>query len=518
MAGRRDNPEAPARVTAAPEVVEYLVTYLKRPEPGFLLITGAVGAGKSSILRELVARFPGPKVYLAYQSPSPPPGTGSSAPPPSIPFLIVDPGADVSDTGAPPRADRVSSMLAFSPQEAGEDLEIPPPLARAMARLGASEQAMIVVDSWDRASEAFFRAQAKGAGSVETFSAPPSAIAALQLGIPSSPTRLVLVVTPELGHPLRTVADAVVDLHDEPHAEGPVRVISIAKVRGTPPPESQQLYSLQDGRFRSMPGFAPGFRPPVGPPDPDPSPQSDSGWPGSTAFADAFGRFRYGGVTGLTLSADIPDSVPPCLTVPAVLHALKSGGRVAWIPAPSMRPAKIVSLLGRFVSPEWIRERVRIVSASGEDAGPGVLHPTRVSAERDGAGAPDLPRGIAPATGPLIRDVYRFLRDRPASTPALYVVSISGLRAALTSVGMPLPADTLPVVLGFYTRLPQIHLFGYADADDAVAPQMRPAVDTLLHLEMIHGRPILFGIRPKRAPLLLDWIDGEGRYSLVPVA
>jgi hypothetical protein len=409
-------------------------------------------------------------------------------------------------------------MLAFSPQEAGAEHEIPAPLVRALARLGRSGQGLMVVDSWDRASEAFFRAQARGVGAVETFAAPPSALAALQLGIPSSPSRMVLVVTPELGYPLRTVADAVTDLHEESHAEGHVRVISVAKVRGTPPPESDQLYSLDGGRFRSMPGFAPGFRPSVGPPDPDPNPNADSGWPGSAAFAQAFGRLRYGGATGLTLSADLPDTVPPCLTVPAAVHALKSGGRVAWIPAPSMRAAKIVSLLGRFVSPDWIRERVRIVSAGGEDTGPGILRPTRPSAEREGAGAPELPRGIPAATGPLIQDVYRFLRDRPESTPALYLVSISGLRAALTSAGRPLPADTLPVVMGFYMRLPRIHLFGYGDANDPVAPQVRPALDTLLHLEMIHGRPVLFGVRPKREPLLLDWTEADGRYSLVPVA
>jgi hypothetical protein len=523
MAARRESPdEAPAGLPGAFDLLGYLSHFFATPESHFVILSGAVGSGKSTLLRVLVPLIPGPKLFLAF---APSPGiegtvTAAARPASLVSWLLVDPQHTDAEGGPSTPTGDPSSLLAFSPHDPGAGAEPPPPaLVNAFLRLAATGPGTVVADSWDRGSEQYFRSHAKGPEAVETLSISPGAIGTLQGGIVSSTNRLLLALTPEMASPLLSAADAVLQLKEEAHAGSRVRVLTVAKIRGAPPPIRNLVYSLDGGRFRPYPALPPGFRIPVGASDDDPDPTSDSGWPGSAAFARAFGRLRFGGATAITLSRDCPDTVPLALTVPLATHVLRSGGRAVWILSPSIRPAKITKILREFVPAEWMQERFRILSASGDDPALGDLRTVVVPLVRPHIPSAEARPAPAPGVRPLFPEIYRFLQTRREGTPAVLLVSLDGLRAAVATAGVTtIDATTLPAILATYTRLPQFHAYGYGNADDPAAPYLRPVVDSLLQLEMVHGRPVISGLRPRTEALLLDWPVSDGRYQLVPVS
>jgi hypothetical protein len=502
------------------ELAQYLADFLRTSEPRVVMILGPPGAGKSSLLRALVPRVAGPKYFLAYRSPEPSPASAAtpSGGPLQVPMLLADPQLETSPGPGSLQQRWGPSLLAFGAQGTETASEAPSEITESTRRLVEAGSGSIFVDSWDHGSEKFFRAQVPGPECVRTFTAPSSSLLSMRSGVLSTPVHLILGFTPEAGQPLISLADAVVDLRGEEHPEGRVRVASVPKIRGASSPARDHLYTLEGGQFRSLPGLPPGFRPPIGPPERDLEGAGRPGWPGSAAFAAAFGRLRPGGVTLIVLSPDCPESFPRALSVPLAAHVLLHDGRVVWMPAPSIRPSQIAEEIRQFVPAEAVRARLRFKSAGGDDPEVGEFGPIAVAPAPDTTtpSAP-LPGATAGPRGRVFPDVYRFMQDRPAATPALLVASIEGMRAAALSIGIRIQESLVPVEMGFYSRLPNSHIFAYGRADDPVIAHVRSAVDTLIQMEMIHGRPVLFGVRPKTPPLLIDWADPDGSYSLVPV-
>jgi hypothetical protein len=508
------------RGSPRPDLVSSLAEFLATPDPKFFLIVGKIGSGKSTLLRALIPSLSDPKLFLAYQSIGPPDPSrrspGAASPPVSM--LLIEPARERPDDAPRTHSPVGPSSLAFSPQQdADEPSATAGPLVDAVARLVEAGGGSIVADSWDRGTETHFRSQAGPHGDATTLRAPAGALTEMQSAILSTPIRLLLAATPELGEPLLSMADAVVTLREEARGAGRLRIATVAKIRGHHQPPPDHLYTLAEGRFYSLPALPLGFRPPTAPPDPDPEPEADSAWPGSSEFAGALGRLRYGGLTAITLSPDCPDTIPHALVAPVALHALRTGGRVVWIPAPSIRPSQVVQALRTILPDDTIRERLRILAASGDDPSMGDLRTVILPLTRGTPGDPPGSTGSAPGVRALFPEVHRFFRDREEGTAVIMVGSFEGLRAAAAAAGVAIDATTIPVVLGTYAKLPRFHLFGYCDRTDPVVPHLRPGVDSLAELDIVHGRPVLLGIRPTTTPFLVDWPDPGGPFRLVPV-
>ncbi|HTW55689.1 MAG TPA: hypothetical protein VMG36_04490, partial [Thermoplasmata archaeon] len=424
MAARESGGGSPARAGAvadpSSEIVDFLLSVLSEKEPHFVVVQGRVGSGKSTLLRTLIARYSGAMVLLAYQAST----AVTNGPPPPTPMLLVDPQMPPSPGTGESSPRPGESLLAFSPERAPAEAGVSSVLAESVARLAERGAGAVIVDSWDRASEAFFRARAGRPEMVRQFQASPTELLGLRAGIVSTPVQLVLGVLPELGADLLSIADVVVSLEEQEWAQGRFRTCRLIKSRRHGAEPSSTLYTLEGERFRSLPALASTFRPVIGVPDPDPDPASQSGWPGSLPFAVAFGRLRFGGMTGITTPPDCPDTLPLALAGPLVVHTLRSGGRVVWMPSPEVRPTRLIGLLKELVPEDWLRERFRVLSASGDDPGLGSLRPVVLPLTREVGEGRDLRAAIAGGTGPLFPDVFRFLRDHPPNTTAVYVVSL----------------------------------------------------------------------------------------------
>lgn len=493
--------------------LEHLGSFLERPPPQTLLITGASGTGKSTLLRSLISKLKGPGVFLAYRTL--PTETGGAPVSPgsgtALAILLVDTTGPRSDD---PGTAEAEHLMSFAPAAAQTFPSFPEPIGRAIDRLSARGGGFVVADSWDAESDREFRARAQEGGTVQELE---TTVPILRAQLGQIPVRSLLALSFEPDLEMLSRADGVIHLGWEDVEGFLLRVVSIPKLRSAPAPETRYLYSLDGAVFNCPSQLPPGFRPPIGPPHPDRSPQEESLWPGSEPFAAAFGRLRYHGLTGLEVPPRFPSYLADVFLYPLVAHTLSIGGRVAWIPSAMSTPLQITSQLSRFIPPEFLAERLRVLSVGGVDQGLGELKPVALSIRKAApTGEDGRPVPPSPAS-PMFPEAYHFLRSTPERRPCLLVVYVDGLNAIAAVAGIPLNPAAVPMILGTYARLPMFHGFGFARSDDPLDKTLAMGIDTLVHVEEKYGRTVLLGLRPRTNPYILDWTDEGGQYALIPM-
>ncbi len=492
--------------------LEHLGSFLGQPPPQTLLITGASGTGKSTLLRALIPKLKGPGIFVAYRA-QPAAAGGVPVPPRTgvpLALLLVDPNAP----GNPDSAPGAEHLMSFAPAALQTSESFPEPIARAIARLSSQGGGFVVSDSWDAESEREFRGRAQAGGTVQELET-TTPIMRAQFG--QFPVRCLIAISFEPDLEMLSRADGVIHLGWEDVEGFQLRVVSIPKLRTAPAPETRYLYTLDGAVFNCPPQLPQGFRPPIGPPPPDPSPQEESLWPGSEPFATAFGRLRYHGLTGLEVPPRFPSYLADVFLYPLVAHTLSIGGRVVWIPSAMSTPLQITTQLSRFIPPEFLAERLRVLSVGGADQGLGELKPVALSI-RKAAPTSEDGRTVPPSpASPMFPEAYHFLRSVPERRPCLLVVYVDGLNAIAAVAGIPLNPAAVPMILGAYARLPMFHGFGFARSDDPLDKTLAMGIDTLIHVEEKYGRTVLLGLRPRTNPYFLDWTDEGGRYALIPM-
>jgi hypothetical protein len=454
-------------------------------------------------------------VFLAYRTE---PGSGDSSrqlPKGDVPLslLFVDPEGAPPDGADGSYADPTMPM-SFAPAAFRSGEGLPDAIVQAVARLAAAGGGEVIVDSWDPSTEALFRAQAGEHGSVRTLL---SSSDALRAHLGRLPVRAILSI---MGNPepeMVSMADGIIHLGWEESEGFQLRVVSIPKMRTAPMPETHYLYSLEEGKFYCPPQFPPGFQAPLGSADPDLDPTPGTLFPGSQAFADAFGRLVYHGLTGIEVPPRFPSRWADVFFVPLTVHALNTGGRVVWIPSAGGGPSHVAAQLAPFVPHDFLRERLRVLSAGIGESDLGDLRPVALPLRREVGEGHDVRAAVAPPVGPLFPDAHEFLRGTPEGRPALFLISLDGLEALAAIAGLELNPSTYPYIVGVYSRLPGFHGIGFGRSNDPMTQGLVSQVDTHLRVEVIYGRPVVFGIRPRTNPYLLDWGAPGGRYSLVPL-
>jgi energy-coupling factor transporter ATP-binding protein EcfA2 len=513
-----DQNAGPANVAAPPvheDLMAYLEAFLSPPSPRLLLIRGPRGSGKSSLITALNRALKGPRVLVVYRSKRPQEASGSGPAnwSSAMSFVLVDSGGEAASdpfsVGAKAALSAPGKLVA-----PGDDDSIPRPIIDAVERLLAKGGGYLLVDSWDQASEDSLLEHDTGAGPVMA----TGSVRGLRERMGKSPIRMVIAMRTEPQPGLEEVSDGIVELGWEEPENCRLRVASIPWIVGKPLPDAHFIYSLQDGRFYCPPRLRPDFRAPVGPPAPDPSPVQGSQWPGSAAYADAFGRLRDNSLTAFEMSPFLPPRMMDVMALPAAAQTLLSGGRVLWIPSPQSTPGILCEELLRFVPRDWVLERMRILSASGPDRTLGDLQGIIMTVRIEVGTGNDLRAATAVPVAPAFPDARRFLHDAVEGTPTLFVLSWDGLRAVAAVGGVTYRVPLFPLILGAYERLSHFHGLGFGRNDDPLSAAAFSSVATHLKMEQKHGRTVIWGVRPQTPAYMLDWSDPEGRYALLPVS
>jgi hypothetical protein len=516
---------SPGRSPPAPDrtLVGALAQIFRGSPPRVLLVKGPPGSGKTSFHRELLSELGSPHLYLFISLASPPsaPGSANLSERIGLTLLLVDAtGHEVAGAEPEPVDDGpgIASLALADPNAPSPETRRSLALVQqAVARLAEQKDGVVVVDSWDRSTEAWLSARATSGLGQEL--AVSTNLHVLFEQVRHAPTHTILCIPAAESDPrVETIVDGVLELQEE-RWEGPyLRVATISKSWGGQPLTGRHIFSLDGGRFR-CPLPAP-IRPPgrIPAPDPDPEPDSADLWPGSTAFAAAFGRLRPHSLTGIDLPPGLPVGIHEMIALPLKAHVLRSGGRVVTIPPPGMPPATILGNLTRMVPADHLRERLRIVSAAGFDPALGDLKSVVLPVRTDIGSGEDLRSATAPPVVPMLREAHQFLRGTPEGRPCLMVITLDGLRSVASVAGFSYNPLTLPLIVSRYTHLPGFRGLGVGAVNDPLAEGLHPSLD--LHLRVVekYGRLILYGIHPPTPAFILGWPEEERGYSLLRVA
>lgn len=513
------NAANPARPRFAPkdgfDLLNALGSFLATPPPLTLLIMGAPGTGKSTLLQSLIPLVRAPPLFVAYRAETADPArsiftdSGDAV----LSLFIVDPETE-SPEGPRDRGSEPGHSVSFAPVAAQSGAGVPATLSDAGARLATAGGGCVFVDSWDPASEAMFLTHGGGREHASTVEVQ---LGVLRKALGRLRIRMVLVATGDPGSELLSMADGIVDLGWETADGFSLRVASVPKLQRIPVPQPRYLFALDRGAFYCPPQHAPGFHPPVGPPDADPSPVVGMIFPGSQAFVDAFGRLRVHGITGLGISPHIPSNLADVFLIPMVAHTLKSGGRVVWFPPLASGPSQICAQLAPFVPADFIRERLRIVTAGTGDPGLGDLRTVALPVRRESGETRGVRSSTSSPTAPIFPDAYDFLLRNPADRTSLVGISLDGFKALAAVAGIALDPATFFLRISAYQRLSGRHAVSFGAASDPLMQAMMPIMDSYIRIEEKYGRTVLLGERPRTSPYILDWTDPSGGYKLVPV-
>ena len=370
-----------------------------------------------------------------------------------------------------------------------------------------------MVDDWS-----FRQPGGLGAGSPrENANAIEEELREIRTLLRGAPVHLILFVEDDLAEARVSGVDGVVETGYDPLADGSIRLLTLQKLHGVPLAATRYPYTLAGGRFRCATPLPSNYHPPIGPPNPYPPAREGYIWPGSADFAAAFGWLREGATTALELDPTIPDYFISCVTTPIVTHVLTVGGRVVWIPQPIALHQAIVQVLIHWVPGPRLTEGLRILSAAGAEQDDPLTRSELLSFQSSSTGGREARARPEERSTPTFLDAVSFLRGVSPGKPALYMLPFDGLRALATVTGNVYEPATFPILTARLAQLPGFHGFGVARSDDPLAVSARGSTETVLRVDGRHGRIFLSGIRPRTAPYVLSWMEGDEKYRLVPM-
>lgn len=366
---------------------------------------------------------------------------------------------------------------------------------------------LVVFDSWDSLVDGYL---SRGADLASPL--PPRAEIERRLLATMARGNILLVLVVERDSPseLDYQVNGIVETSRRLEEGRLERWLGLPKLRGVPIPTDIYPFTLVHGRFAAITANPAGVRLRMNPPVPDPQPDAPGLWPGSTDFAQAFGRLRLDALALFELESSVPREVSRVLLGPTIIHTLRQGGKVVILPPPSLDPEDAFVSLRDHLPPEVLRDQLTVVSPipleSSAAPPPGRFGPLHKLGWPRQQSATAVPESDNP---PRI--------ELGSKVPNLIVAYLSGLEALTEGAGIPFGRSILgglarevfphsPVVVAAFGRTGNPHF---------------PAVSTIseLHVRIRcpHGRIFLNGHRPYLAPLVLSHEPGTEPYHLTQV-
>lgn len=491
------------------ELPEELRAYLGLPGGHALILWGPTGTGKTTLAVELLRELKGSLILVTPAGIGPderlaaPVGRGAG---PSILHLNLPSSRDE----ARPPIVGTGPILAAGFFRGSAASERPQWIERIVQAVDGAERAYIVVDHWRPGPSAPGGPRREDR---ELASTADSEVQALRVALEGHRAHLILLADLSPSDDPISSVDGAIETGYEALPKGRIRLLTLQKLRGVPIGGSTQYpYTLEHGRFRCTLPMPQGFRPAVAPPEPSPEQRPGAFWPGSRALAQAFGWLGYGSFSSVQLGEGIPDYVVTTIATPLVAHALAIGGRVVWVPLPSCLPEESAEELLRWLPKEALVAGLRFLSAGGDERNP-ILD--RILLDLPALPGPTAASGSAPRVGPAFTGAFKFLAETPPGRPALFVLSMDGLRAVAAVTGAHYDAATFPLVVARYAKLPGFHGMTFAPEGDPLGSSARGHAERVVRADFRHGRVFLTGVRPETLPYVMEWSASDPTLRLI---
>lgn len=475
-----------------------LVEFLKLPVPQSMLVRGPPGSGKTTLCLALLEGYPGERYFVSNRVPQEEvlrgfewlSGNGSR----SIQVIdntVESPDALVMSRSLLQQQRLVQPDDVATARDLTEFLWLPEPVQETWSRLDGATPSLLVLDSWEALVEGYLAGPA--AHSAE---APPTRDAverALLRRMTKAKTHVVFVLEREEQTHLDYLVNGVVTTHRDVTNDRLERWLTIQKLRGVRIENASYPFSLESARFECILPVRPYGQLRGGRFDPSADVLPNHFWPGSTAFAEAFGRLPFGGLTMLELEMEVPARLLYVVASPMVAQAVEQGGQVLIVPDPSTHPVEIWEGLHGAVHKRRFLDQVRF------------LMPPRRPGERPGELEPTFlrfsPAEWADVGRQLDADrVTQFAREGATpERPGLIVASVNGL-VGITGVaelaGSREAAERLPSLILESARAPSVAAVAVVRTKSGLRDRVMAGANLRIHMGQRQGRIFLYGSDP----------------------
>jgi KaiC/GvpD/RAD55 family RecA-like ATPase len=486
--------------------------FVRQPYGQSLLVRGPSGCGKTTLTLSMLEAFPGRRVLV----------TGRVERKRLLhyyPRLEGESGVEVVELEA--REDELRSVakailvLHLQSRGAGSPAEVtlrdrwawlPPRLQELWRTIGPDKPTLVAVDSWEALVDTYVGVpslpseQLPGREEIERI---------LLRSMNLVNAHLVLVVERDTQTQLDYLVDGIVSLSSSVVDDRQERWMSLVKLRGIRVDDNCYPFTLDGGRFVALPSLPADIRGSIPRAETDPKPALDSVWPGSRAFAGAFGRLPMGQLSLFEVDGGVRADGLRLVLTPMVDSVLSRGGRVLVCVSPTIAPESFWSDLKDHITPREYANQFRSLVT---------VRPSGVPKDVEGTML-TIPDAISPQERSLFKETVEFVEAAPRdpSTSNFALLWQTGLRLLVESSGIQYGAETAPRIVQSYLNHSPVHVTILGQSGDSV-------FDSLSEMSAMHvrvrdrlGRIFLNGVRPRTPSYVLRESDDEAPYRLLRV-
>ena len=498
-----------------------LAEFIALEGPQTMLIRGSPGSGKSTLClalldaaqgeRILVSnRFSGRELHREF------PCLGNNG---SQGIQIVDTSSPDAFLAQSVRAAaRSAEIVSGSAQERkaiDEFLLLPPAIQEAWSQIPVDRPALVVVDSWDALVEQYLGGyHSNGSNGLDRAEIERMLLRRMS----RTHAHLVLVLERREETHLDYLVNGVVVAERDSAHDRLERWLRIPKLRGIRVANASYPYTVEGAKFQCIEPIRQYSELQPGHFDPEPDPVPGHLWPGSQAFAEAFGRLPVGKTSLFETDEEFPDSIVQLMLGAAIGSAMSRGGHVLIVPSPSLSAEEIWASIVVSVPKGRAAETLRVVDVTGQlerhvkSTRPdlsAVIVPTQSLVPRDPASAPDD------------NEISRFLRGGVKDGfPSLAIAYLSGLKSLASTLKIPLTPEvieTFPASVQSSLGTSRMHVVAVGGPDDTFFESLRSLAAIHVKMRMRLGRAFLYGRKPWTPGFVLTDATNGGPYGLLRV-